>query len=99
MSWARPAGVALALGAVAIALGDDGGYSRTSREWFAGAAFAALIAAVLSDRPRARWLVRRTPVLWVLVALAVLGAVSTAWTTGIRSEAWHWGLTAGAYAA
>src|SRR4051812_22820839 len=96
---ARPLAAALALAAVAIALGDDGGYSRASREHFAAAAFAALLAAAASDWPRTRRLARHTQVLWMLAALAVLGAASTAWTTGIRADAWHWGLTAAAYAA
>ena len=94
----RRLGALLALAAVGVALGDDGGYSQGSRTWFAGVAFAALVAAVISDRRRA-WRLARTPLLWVLLVLGVLGAVSTAWTVGIRSDAWHWGLTTAAYAA
>lgn len=94
----RKLGAALATGAVALALGNDGGYSRTSRLLFSIVAFAALAAAVRSDPARARRLAR-TPLLWVLVVLGTLGAVSAAWTVGIESDAWHWGLATVAYAA
>jgi len=95
---ARRLSAALTFVAVAIALGDDGGYSGNSRLAFAVAAFAALGAAVAADRERAGRLAR-TPLLWVLVALGALGALSALWTVGIRSDAWHWGLTTAAYAA
>jgi hypothetical protein len=95
---ARRAGAGLTLAAVGVALGDDGGYSGTSRLIFSLVALAALVAAVASGPPRARRLAR-TPVLWVLAALGGLGAFSALWTVGIHSDAWHWGMTTGAVAA
>lgn len=94
----RLAGAGLTLAAVGVALGDDGGYSATSRLIFSLTALAAVVAAVASDTPRARRLTG-TPVLWVLAALGALGALSALWTVGIRSDAWHWGMTTGALAA
>lgn len=89
---------ALAALAVALACFDDGGFSGGSRERFAAVAGLAALAAWRADRDRARAAIRE-PVLWVLAALAALGALSGAWTVGYTPDAVDWAVATAGLAA
>jgi hypothetical protein len=96
--FARPVAAGLTALAVGLATFDDGGYSAGSRIRFAIVALLAAAAACACAPSRARRLAT-SPVLLVLLALGVIGAVSTAWTVGSAGDAWRWGLVTGAFAA
>src|SRR5205085_4876365 len=69
----------LVAAAVAEAVVFDGGFSPASRVAFAALAAAALLA-VAARAPRLTAKLAREPVVVTLLALAVLGGASTAWT-------------------
>jgi O-antigen ligase len=76
----------------------DGGYSAGSRTAFAAAAIAAFGLVAAAQPPAARAAVRE-PVALVLLALALLGALSALWTLGPEARTLRWaGVTLG-YAA
>jgi hypothetical protein len=76
----------------------EGGFAPAPRLVFGGLALAALVAVATVDRHR---VVRalREPVVLTVAALAVLGAVSAAWTVGLTGGALRWALVTAAYAA
>ncbi|MFL5844379.1 MAG: O-antigen ligase family protein [Solirubrobacteraceae bacterium] len=83
--------------AVGLAVIDDGGFSEGSRTRFAVVALLAAAAATWSDPARARRFARQ-PVPAILLVLAVLGAISMAWTVGIAHEALHWAFAVAGFA-
>jgi O-antigen ligase len=93
---------ALAACALGIVVGEavlyDGGYSAAPRIAFAALAVLALIAAAVADRrmARAAALDLSLAPLW---ALAVLGALSAAWTAGSPGDALRWGAVTAGYGA
>ncbi len=89
-------GIAVAL-AVLVPTVTLGGYSLSSRMLFAGLAGLALLTALVFHEDRARELAR-TPVVLALVALAVLSAVSAAWSIDSLASL-RWSLVIAAYAA
>jgi O-antigen ligase len=86
--------------AVAEAVLWAGGFAQTSQFVFAALALAALIAGAGAgaDRRRVARLMRQ-PLALTLAALAVLGALSAAWTVAAVGDALRWALVAAAYAA
>jgi hypothetical protein len=84
--------------AVAEAVFWEGGFAPASRLAFGAAALAALVAVAATDRGHVARMLRQ-PVVVTLAALAVLGAVSAAWTVAGAGDALRWGLVTGAYAA
>ncbi len=94
---AQLAGLLLAA-TVAEALLWEGGFAAASRLVFGVVALVALVATATADRAHVARLLRQ-PVVLTLAALAVLGAVSAAWTVGLAADALRWGLVTAGYAA
>lgn len=85
----------LLAGTLGVAVFYDGGFNAAPRVVFAALAAAALAAAVVLDPSAAAGAARR-PVLVVLWALALFGAVSVFWTVGFEAASLRWAaVTAG----
>jgi len=89
--------VLLLLAGLAAPVAWGGGFEAGPQWAFAGIAAAAGFAAIALDRRRALRLLRSAPIL-ILLAIAVLAAVSAAWTSAGPGVAIRAGALAAAYA-
>ena len=93
-----PATVAAVGLAAAVAIFVDGGFSAETRAAFAALAGLAALLATLYDQNRAVAAARSWPVA-MLAGLAIVTAISAAWTLGSPLRAERWALVLAGYAA
>lgn len=84
--------------AIAIAVLDRGGFTTAGKVAFASTAVLAAAAGLLHGR-RAAVRAALSPFAGVLLALALLGALSSLWTVGFPEDALTWALLPAGYGA